>query len=214
MFPRSVPLDRNLDILAYVETLLSSMEQPEPASSGFSILLGPRQITAVLVVAITVAGILCSLSYIAGRSASRTTAAPAVVTRQVVSPSPKPLATGPPLARLVPVPSSQPAVSSTWKNAPPAPGAMYLQVMSVPPGVAEVFAEGLHSEGFAALAAPGVNSAVQRVLVGPVDDASAPGVRARLEARGFHPFVQRYTERESAAPAEPPPAADPKTPNH
>jgi hypothetical protein len=163
------------------------MEQPESAGPGFAILLGSRQITAVLVVAILAAGILCSLSYIAGRSASHAPAAPSPAPYRAAEAAPKPL----------PPPPAPPAPS--WKNAPPVPGATYLQLMSVEPGVAEVFAEGLHSEGIEAVTTPGANAAVQRVLVGPLKDKSVAAVLTRLEARGFHPFVKRYTERETPA---------------
>lgn len=181
---------------------MSSMEQPESASSGFAILLGPRQIVAVLVVAISVAGILCSLSYIAGRAASHPPVAPPAVPGRAAAPPPKPVALAPALGPPAPVQPAKPADVSVWKNAPPRNGATYLQLMSVEAGVAEVLAEGLHTEGIEAVAAPGANPAVQRVLVGPLQDKSIASVRARLEARGFHPFVKRYPESE--APAEPP----------
>jgi hypothetical protein len=104
------------------------------------------------------------------------------------------------------VQSPQPADISVWKNAPPIPGATYLQILSVEAGVGEVLAEGLHSEGIEAVAAPGSTPALQRVLVGPLKDESVASVRARLEARGFHPFVKRYPESK-------PPAEHPKTDN-
>src|SRR5271157_1892518 len=129
---------------------MSSMEQPESASPGFAVLLGPRQITAVLVVAILAAGILCSLSYIAGRSASHTPAALSPVPYRAARPAPKPPAPASGPASSAPpasTPPASPPAPSAWKNAPPVPGATYLQLMSVEFGVAEVLAEGLHSEG-------------------------------------------------------------------
>jgi hypothetical protein len=180
------------------------MEQPESTGPGFAILLGPRQITAVLVVAISVAGILCSLTYIAGRSASHAPSVPSPVPARAAAPPPKPLILKSEPCPSTPAQSPQPAGISVWQNAPPLPGAtaIYLQVASVPPGTAEVFAEGLHSEGFDAVTAPGASTAVQRVLVGPLKDEAIASVLARLEARGFHPFLKRYPE--SGAPAEPP----------
>ena len=175
------------------------MDQPESTGPGFAIVLGPRQITAVLVVAIFVAGILCSLSYIAGRSASRAPAAPSTVPARATAPSPKPVVAKPAPPTPAPVLAAKPAAISVWKNTSPVRGATYLQLMSVEAGVAEVLAEGLHSEGIEALAAPGATPGVQRVLVGPLKNESIAGVRARLEARGFHPFVKRYTENEAPA---------------
>jgi hypothetical protein len=180
---------------------MSSMDQPEPASSGFAILLGHRQIAAVLVVAFCAAGILCSLSYIAGRSASRKPDAPAPPPARVIAPKPVVAKAPPPPA---PVQAPRPAEIPAWKNAPPVPGATYLQLMSVEPAVAEVFSEGLHSEGIEAIAAPGASPTVQRVLVGPLRDNAVAGARARLEARGLHPFLKRYPKNE--APAEQPEA--------
>jgi hypothetical protein len=69
---------------------------------------------------------------------------------------------------------------------------MYLQLMSVEPGFAEVFAEGLRSEGFDAITSPGVSSGVERVLLGPLKEGSMASVKAELEARGLHPFPKRY----------------------
>lgn len=84
-------------------------------------------------------------------------------------------------------------------NVAPVPGATYFQLMSVEPGVAEVFAEGLHSEGFDAIAAAGASPAVHRVLVGPLNKNTESDIRARLEARGFHPFQRRYSTAEASA---------------
>jgi len=91
-------------------------------------------------------------------------------------------------------------------NVAPVPGATYFQLMSVEPGVAEVFAEGLHSEGFDAIAAAGASPAVHRVLVGPLKEVTVADVRARLEARGFHPFPRRYSTAEGPATGNAPPA--------
>lgn len=175
------------------------MEQPESTGPEFAILLGPRQITAVLVVAISVAGILCSLSYIAGRLASHAPTAPSTVPAHATAPSPKPAVSKPVSPPPAPVQVPKPPAISVWKNAPPIHGATYLQLMAVEAGVAEVLAKGLHSEGIEAVAAPGANPGVQRVLVGPLKNESIASVRARLEARGFHPFVKRYTENEAPA---------------
>jgi hypothetical protein len=68
--------------------------------------------------------------------------------------------------------------------------------MSVEPGVAEVVTEGLRGEGFDAITSAGVNPEVRRVLVGPLKEDSIAGVRARLEARGLHPFLKKYSEIE------------------
>ena len=67
-----------------------------------------------------------------------------------------------------------------------------------------MFVEGLHSEGFDAITAPGSGPGVQRVLVGPVKGPDIAAIRARLDARGVHAFIRRYSE----APA---PLAQPNT---
>jgi len=101
---------------------------------------------------------------------------------------------------------ARPVAASGWMNVAPVPGATYFQLMSVEPGVAEVFAEGLHSEGFDAIAAAGASPAVHRVLVGPLKSGTEADVRARLEARGFHPFPRRYSTAEASATGSAPQA--------
>lgn len=176
---------------------MSSSVQPESTNPGFVIVLGARQITAVLVVAVSVAGILCSLAYIAGRSGSRAPAPPTPIVAH--SAAPKPATPVPLPAAPAPAPeqSAKAVDVSVWMNVPLVRGASYLQLMSVEPGVAEVFAEGLRGEGFDAITSAGVSPAVRRVLVGPLKDKAIVDVRARLEARGLHPFLKKYTESET-----------------
>ena len=191
------------------------MDHAEMPPQDFAIAMGPRQITAVLVVALTVTGILCCLSYIIGRAAPHTVTAAAPPVRPAITvikaAAPCPVATVPPAPR--------PTDVSEWKNSDPQPGVAYLQLMSVEPGVADVVARGLHDGGFRALVAPGVGAGVRRVLVWPAEGESLNQVRARLEARGLHPFLKTWTEPETAVPAsqaapvatpEPAPAPAPK----
>ena len=185
------------------------MEHSEVLQQDFAVAMGPRQITAVLLLALTVTGILCCLSYIIGRAVPHTVTAaapppvrPAATASKAAVPCP---------AALVP-PAAKPAGDSGWKNTDPQPGVAYLQLMSVEPGVAEVVAKGLHDDGFRALVAPGSGAGVRRVLVWPGDGESLNGVRARLEAQGLHPFQRTWSEPEEAAPStrpEPAPSAGP-----
>jgi len=182
------------------------MEHSEVLPQDFAIAMGPRQITAVLLLALTIMGILCCLSYIIGRAAPHTVTAatpprvrPAAALSQAVMPCP---------AAVVP-PAAKPVEVSGWKNSDPQPGVAYLQLMSVEPGFADVFAKGLYDDGFNALVAPGAGAGVRRVLVWPAEGESLNGVRGRLEAQGLHPFQKTWTEPEKPSvqpPAQPTPA--------
>ena len=178
------------------------MEHAEVLPQDFAIAMGPRQITAVLLLALTVTGILCCLSYIIGRASPHTVTAaapppvrPAATAGKAAVPCPATVV--PPAAKTADVPA--------WKNSDPQPGVAYLQLMSVEPGVADVVARGLHDDAFHVLVAPGVGAGVRRVLVWPGDGESLNGVRVRLEARGLHPFLKTWTE--PPTPAAPPTAA-------
>jgi len=183
------------------------MEHAEALPQDSIIAMGPRQITAVLVLALTVTGILCCLSYIIGRAAPHTVTAAAPVH---VNPAATASKVAVPCPAAAVSPAAKPADVSAWKNSDPQPGVAYLQLMSVEPGVAEVMAKGLHDDGFRALVAPGAGAGVRRVLVWPAEGESLNDVRARLEAQGLHPFLKTWTEPETPS-APPTPVAAPTT---
>jgi cell division protein FtsN len=72
-------------------------------------------------------------------------------------------------------------------------GGTFLQVVATSRPDAEIVAESLQKKGFRTTIAPGPSSAVFRVLVGPVGDASdLSETRVRLESAGFKPYVRKY----------------------
>jgi len=182
------------------------MEHSEALQQDFAVAMGPRQITAVLLLALTVTGILCCLSYIIGRAAPHTVTAAAPPAVRAAGSATKPSLPCP-AAPVAVAPAT--AESSDWKNSDPQPGVAYLQLMSVEPGVANVVARGLHDDGFRALVAPGAGTAVRRVLVWAGDGDTLSDVRTRLEARGLHPFLKTWTEPEAPTAAPPAPAPAP-----
>jgi len=178
------------------------MENSEARPRDFAIAMGPRQITAMLLVSLTVAGILCCLSYIIGRTAARAAAAGPAPTHQNGQPG----KAGAPCPALV-IPASPVSTgASEWANSLPQPGIEYLQLMSVEPGIADVTAKGLHDEGFVALVAPGASPAVRRVLIGAGPNQTLKDVRSRLEALGIHYFPKTWSQ-----PSEPATSAAPAT---
>jgi len=197
-----VPCRAIVGILTDVETPLSITEEPESPNGGFAIVLGPRQLAAVFVVAIFAAGILCSLSYIVGRAAPRPSVPAHVSPPPATAPASAPLTLRPVPCPATPAPAAAAAAPapSEWKNADPVDGALYIQVMSGVPGIADAIARGLHARGIQAIVVPGVGPSVQRVLVGPIPDGSVSTFRARLDALGFTYFVRRYSKNSSAEP--------------
>jgi cell division septation protein DedD len=75
----------------------------------------------------------------------------------------------------------------------PVPGATYVQVGALDPGVAEVYVEVLRRKGFEAFGAPGPNKDTIRVLVGPMPNSNAVNeAREKLAASGFQSFARTY----------------------
>jgi hypothetical protein len=73
----------------------------------------------------------------------------------------------------------------------PAPGEIYLQVVSVAQHDAELVSRTLKEKGFPSSLSPGPNGRT-RVLVGPYTEVGALGkAKADLENLGFHPIVKK-----------------------
>jgi len=83
------------------------------------------------------------------------------------------------------------AAAPSGSIAEPAPGS-YLQVAAPKKTAAGGVVESLKNKGITALLAPGPNEDTVRVLVGPLDAASAGKTKADLEAAGFKPFPKKY----------------------
>ena len=89
-----------------------------------------------------------------------------------------------------PIREKPPATPSSEE---PRAGTTFLQVVATTRPDAEIIAESLAKKGFRTTVAPGPNSAIFRVIVGPVSNAAdLAETRVRLEAVGFKPIVRRY----------------------
>ena len=72
----------------------------------------------------------------------------------------------------------------------------YLQVMAIKKQDADVIAKALQGKGFPTVMTPSSIEGIFRVLVGPYRDATALGnAKTELENSGFHPIVQKISER-------------------
>jgi hypothetical protein len=143
------------------------------------VVLTPRRMAAVAFLAVLTSGLLCGVSYVAGRKS----AAGADISRDA------PLNAAP--VRIV-IPQPVPAPPRPIEIVEPADG-LYLQLASVAPGVAAIIAQGLIASGVGARVAPGASDSVARVLVGPLEPDALAAERVRLENLGFQPFVRRVS---------------------
>ncbi len=89
-----------------------------------------------------------------------------------------------------PIREKPPATPSSEE---PRAGTTFLQVVATTRPDAEIIAESLAKKGFRTTVAPGPNSTIFRVIVGPVSNAAdLAETRVRLEGSGFKPIVRRY----------------------
>ena len=171
------------------------------------VVLGARQAAVGLFLMVVLMGSFGGLTYIVGRMVMPSPAAamapePEAAEEQVLFVSAvtekKTEAAEPAPAKPViePAPAVRPwrpASGSHFRE--PAPGELFLQVAAVDRGVAEVFVEYLARQEIVAQYASGPDERSYRVLVGPIStNAQLEGLRERLEANGFQPFVRRYQE--------------------
>ncbi len=100
---------------------LPSMEQPK--EQGFELVFGPRQIGAVLFVAVAAVGICSAVAYVAGKTAAAATLAPAPLPPIVaVTPPPPPQVVqvpvaAPPADGRVVAPDAAGAAPASWREA-------------------------------------------------------------------------------------------------
>jgi cell division septation protein DedD len=165
-------------------------------NDGVTLELGPRQIAAGLFLVVILIGLSAAAAYLAGRSVWITpsrgaSATPSLAADTSQAPTAPPAAGAEPAAAAIPAHPERPRPASYFRV--PEPGQVFLQVVAVDRGPAEVFAEYLTRKGFSSLVAEGPDVRSYRVLVGPVaNDNQIEPLRASLEAAGFQPFVRRY----------------------
>lgn len=164
----------------------------EVPGDDFEIVVGKRQIASLLFVGVVVVAVSSGLAYVAGKAAgARDTPVPPPQAAAV------PVATqyteielfdlpGPAAAALS-IPSkngSEPSTDPTLFTGVTT-GGRYLQVASVDRGAAAVLTQGLRQRGFKAIAAPGAQQDVYRVLVGPFENTGeSQGARAAIAGIG------------------------------
>ncbi|MBI3681530.1 MAG: hypothetical protein HY235_14190 [Acidobacteria bacterium] len=172
-----------------------------------AIVLGQRQLIAVCTMCLVVMGLVATLAYVCGRSitaaqfeSSRPAAAAIMVdpTRSASSPSrapaqPKPPAAMEAKAQTIVAPKPVVAVNTPEPQADPPRGQTFWQVGLLDRGIAAVFVEYLQRLGLKARTASGTGPNLQRVLVGPLEDADEiEKAHKTLEATGFQSFIRRY----------------------
>ena len=160
----------------------------------FTMVLGVRQITLGLFMAVILLGSFSAMAYVVGRavipSESAEVEAPDVERVLVVDPAGQEEETAAPSPAAKPG-SSEFSAESYFRE--PSPGQLFLQVAAADRGVAEVFAEYLTRKSFPCQIAPGPDERNYRILVGPIQGRQQLGtLRAGLETSGFNPFPRRY----------------------
>jgi hypothetical protein len=165
---------------------------PEPVTKSAETewVIGGAQRTALAFVGIVCVAFFSGVSYLAGKAALQLEPMPAI---QINLPQPDAAA-----------PSIEDQFALYQANVPvkasteplfvdPAPGKSYIQMAAVEKGVATVFAEGLRAHGLSAFVAPGPDSRIFRVLIGPVSDQQAyKTAKQELDKIGLSTFMRQY----------------------
>jgi cell division protein FtsN len=183
------------------------------------LVLGNRQLLSAFFIVVILFALFFTMGYIVGRNSAPTTMASTALPAQsaasgrptagdnaapprateTASESPKPAETtayndkaAAPTTRPVAIQPESAAPRETPAPAEPRPGQTFLQVAAVAQPQAGAVVETLKAKGFPARLAPGPNSTVFRVLVGPYGDAATLGkAKADLENAGFRPIMRK-----------------------
>jgi len=174
----------------------------EPAE--FEIVIGRRQLSSLLFVAIVVIVTFSAVSYLVGRSVTpREVSAAAAQTAPVAAP--------------IPVVDATIAPATTRAEPPifadPMPRKTYIQMGAVEKGLAIIFAEGLRRRGLDGFVAPGPNDKLFRVLIGPfADEAVYKRVKNQVDQIGLNTFPRRYEPGVEGGQSIPQPSPQPTPP--
>ena len=161
------------------------MEETE--RSGFELVLGSRQIAALLFVFAALIASTAGLAYLAGRTVAPVQAAAPAKPEPVKELKPQTT------AQAEPAPPKAAATAQEVRRITPQSGELYVQAGVVARGMAEVMAEYLSRKGFAASVMEGTSETNLRVLVGPVSSTGdGASIRQGLEQAGFSSFLRRY----------------------
>ncbi|MGH9674669.1 MAG: SPOR domain-containing protein [Bryobacteraceae bacterium] len=171
-------------------------KEKEVRSPGFQVVLGQRQLAAVLFMSLIIVGLLTSIAYMAGRittpvhADSDSNPAPKGPQQTiVVDPAKSPCGDGA-MNRLS---APKPSVAEASPSAPAAPQ-HYLQVVATDRPRADSTAAFLAARGLPSRVIPGPNEVIFRVLVGPLSDAvQSERIRSTLAQAGFpQPLSRMY----------------------
>lgn len=178
---------------------------PRNEDGEFELVLGNKQLISVFLIVSVLLGVFFTMGYVVGsnsNSAHGTDRRPEPDYVRNDAPSamgapatrPETAETRAPRQTVAP-PASEDTASQAERTAPsePAPGQAFLQVAAVAKPEADVVFQVLQRKGFRAQLAAGPNESLQRVLVGPVHDASdISKTKADLERAGFKSFLKKY----------------------
>jgi hypothetical protein len=144
-----------------------------------------RRLTTAILGMTLLTGLIACLSYLAGRTVTQIRTETATVVRTEIAPGPVVIS---PLVK----PSAL-MVSAPIQN-PPAPmAALYLQVGLLNPAVDRSMQDRLINRGYNVKLAPVENSAVARILVGPIHSVTQQReLESRLVSDGFQYFPRRF----------------------
>lgn len=180
----------------------ATAETAEPAE--YEIVIGRRQLSSLLFVAIVVIVTFSAVSYLVGRS----------VTPREVSAAAAQTAPAAPVAAPIPVINATIAPASARSESPlfadPLPRKTYIQMGAVEKGLAVIFAEGLRRRGLDGFVAPGPSDKLFRVLIGPFQDETAyKRVKNQVDQIGLNTFPRRYEPGVEGGHSSPQPTPSP-----
>lgn len=171
-------------IFALDEPLLTE-DGPE---EDFELVVGRRQMAALLFLGLVVVAVCSGGSYLAGKAFS-TREEPAAAEIHLEQPAPMLEAT----VLRAPAAAFAPQTAEGPIFATPNPQAIYIQVGAVEKGVAVILAEGLRKHALDSFVAPGPGAKTFRVLIGPFADADAyQKARNIVSEIGLDSFARRY----------------------
>jgi cell division septation protein DedD len=183
-------------IFALDEPAARSIPLEADSEEEFELVVGRRQVAAILFLVLVVVAVCSGGSYLAGKVIS----AREEPVQQEIKLEQPPAATQAPIpasmleATVVREPADlpKPAVEAPI-FASPNPQAIYIQVGAVEKGVAVVLAEGLRRHALDSFVAPGPTGKTFRVLIGPFADAEAYQKARNIVAEiGLDNFARRY----------------------
>jgi cell division septation protein DedD len=186
-----------------------ALDAPVPADEvedvpeeEFELVMGRRQVAALVFLALVMVALCSGGSYLAGKALApreEAAAGPAEQTITIEQPPPASVSTAAPILEATIVNPPAFSLARPGAEAPlfasPNPKAIYIQVGAVEKGVAVILAEGLRKHSLDSFVAPGPSEKSMRVLIGPFADAEAyQKARDIVDKIGLANFARRYQQ--------------------